>query len=165
MIEINLSLKYKYLDNYYRYLSANDKERDEFANEFSSLKMGELIEKGYLFMDPFFICGIYDERNPDKRINTEDYFRFVIKNSNSYRLNYERMTKHTLVGSPKQIEWAEKIRSKKANEKSFDIACELYLYKVNTKDYVEGFSFNEWAEKEISQFRATNAGWWIDHRF
>lgn len=126
----------------------------ESAVDLKGKTIDDLIELGIFFRSKqeftqqFGIDGLheYDELIPQ----TDAYKK--LKNS---------MTDKPLVGSEKQVKWAEKIREKVASKVARKLVKAIHMTKIGFGDV----DYNELGRIEMGKFNNNSAAYYIDNRF
>lgn len=89
-------------------------------------------------------------------------YEYVIENSDAYGKWVARLTEKQLIGTEKQVAWANEIRLNKAKSAAFEMVAKLHLTKISDYD----LDWNKWSNRILKEeFSANNAGWWIQNRY
>lgn len=101
--------------------------------------------------------GIFEKAIKDIDISE---FCEIVNQTSAYR-KIKKMMIVPLVGTEKQIAWAEKIREEKISAAANSIVRALVLIKSD-KNY--DFNYDKYAHRIINEMKNNQASWWIENR-
>ena len=113
-------------------------------------KISQLVEEGIL-------PSTMQELN---KMDRSEYIA-IIESTDAYAKNIERLTSTPLKGSEKQVEWANRIREKAAQQIALNMTRNLHVVKMGVSD----MDYNKYARNTIAEFVDDRAAYYIDNRF